>query len=273
MFGSCSQLISINFGNMNTSSVENMRSLFYGCFIISSIDLSSFDTSQVTTFQWMFYNCSKLKYLNLSNFNTSKVTNIYQMFGGCVSLTYLNLDLFQLNNLCNITGLFINIPSYVRYCINDNKTKYLLEGNNSIPICSDTCINENNTKIDIFNNNCIESCINIGYQYEYKSVCYKECPNNTYSYFGEERGGVTTKKCFAQLPEGYYIDLNSKTYKKCYDICKKCSGEGNETNNNCIKCKNQYHLYYSPNNNINCYKTCNNYYFFDESNNFNCTST
>jgi surface protein len=50
MFRDCKNLETINFGNINTSLVENMKSVFYGCSKLTSIDLSKFDTSEVTTF-------------------------------------------------------------------------------------------------------------------------------------------------------------------------------------------------------------------------------
>ena len=271
VFGCCVNLISINFGNINTSSVKNMGSLFSECHILSSIDLSLFDTSLVTDFHWMFYDCPNLKYLNLSNFNTPTINTMHQIFGKSNSLIYLNLDLFQIGDSCNIEKVFLNISSYVRYCINDNKTKNMLAGNNSIPICSDTCFNETNKKVDLYNNICIESCINHGYKYEYKSICYNECPTNTYSFFGQEENNINVIECFDPLPEGYYIDFDDNTFKKCYNICKYCVGNGNETFNNCKECKKGYSLYINLNNITNCYKTCDKYYYIDEFNNFNCT--
>mgnify|MGYP002857160720 CR=1 FL=1 len=201
MFYGCSNLEKINFGNINTSSLKNLRSLFYESIKISSVDFSSFDTSQVTSFQWMFYNCRNLRYVNLSNFNTSSATTIYQMFSTCVSLIYVNLDLFKLDDKCNTNEVFLNVPSYVKYCVKDNKTKYLLEEKNSIPICSDTCNDVSKKKIDLSNNTCIESCLNIELHYEYKSMCYEICPINTYIKFGQVENNVNSIECFVPSPE------------------------------------------------------------------------
>ena len=46
-------------------------------------------------------------------------------------------------------------------------------------------------------------------------------------------------KCY-KSPEGYYLDIITKTYKKCYYKCKKCDTSGNEDNNNCIEYNDEY---------------------------------
>ena len=53
--------------------------------------------------------------------------------------------------------------------------------------------------------------------------------------------------CYNSTPEYYYLNSTSNinasgiiyqfSYKKCYDTCSKCLGDGNEKNNNCIECK------------------------------------
>ena len=89
----------IIWGNINTSSVENMQALFGDCNSLTTIiNLSKFDTASSTIMGYMFYDCWNLKYLDLSNFDTSKVTSVEYMFYGCRSLLYLNLYSFKLNN-------------------------------------------------------------------------------------------------------------------------------------------------------------------------------
>ena len=41
------------------------------------------------------------------------------------------------------------------------------------------------------------------------------------------------------VPENYYLDEDN-IYKECYNTCKKCSESGNESNNNCDKCIDNY---------------------------------
>ena len=48
---------------------------------------------------------------------------------------------------------------------------------------------------------------------------------------------------------GYYLDNINNIYKPCYNKCKKCSGAGDDENNNCLECNdNQDYIF----NNGNC---------------------
>ena len=91
MFYRCSGLKELNISTFNTSAVTDMSFMFSGCSSLTSLNLSNFNTSAVTDMGWMFKNCSGLTELNLSNFNTSAVTDMNEMFRGCSSLrTILN---------------------------------------------------------------------------------------------------------------------------------------------------------------------------------------
>ena len=272
MFYNCTNLERINFGNINTSSVKDMRSLFNNCSKITSINLSNFDTSRVTTFQYMFIYCKNLKYLDLSNFNTLNVSNLYYMFYNCTSLIYLNLYKFQLKSTANKTNAFKGISSNLTFCVKDNFTKNFLFGNERKSICLEPCSEDKYKKIYLFIDGCVKSCINYGFEYEYKNICYHECPNGSYSlFYDEEDSIINSKECFEQKPQGYYLDINEKKYKKCYDNCKSCYGEGNETYNNCKECKDDYAFFSDLDNITKCYQICDHYYYFDESNIYHCT--
>ena len=49
--------------------------------------------------------------------------------------------------------------------------------------------------------------------------------------------------CSDETLQGYYLDINAQIYKKCYEYCKYCYGEGNETINNCIECISNFTFY------------------------------
>ena len=106
--------------------------------------------------------------------------------------------------------------------------------------------------------------------------------------------------CYNSTPEFYYLNSTSNisldgiiyhfTYKKCYDTCSTCFGDGNEKNNNCITCRNGLTNNYpfdrtkctidkdkctsnlweinQDNNNIECIDSCP-YYLIYEGNNKN----
>ena len=87
-FGRMTNLTSISgISNLNTSSVEIMNYMFYGCSGLSSLDLSGFNTDNVTSMEYMFFNCSNLVALDLGSFNTAGVTDMNYMFRGCSKLT------------------------------------------------------------------------------------------------------------------------------------------------------------------------------------------
>ena len=265
MFGLCSKLETIEFGNINTSSVKVMGSLFRGCSKLVSIDLSKFDTSNAKNMASMFYNCKNLKYLDLSNFDTSKVTTINAMFEGCSSLIYLNLKPFKLNNLVIKDNAFKGKSSNTKYCIEDKETQeFLIE---IISDCSNDCFKDN-AILDFEKKKCTISCT----KYEFEGLCYGECPKDTYPLFCyENECGQKARECLNQLPLGYYLDLYEKAYKKCFEKCESCYGEGNETNNNCRKCKSNFNFINDLNDN-NCYEKCKYFYYVDEYYKYHCTS-
>ena len=272
MFLNCTNVKTINFGNINTSSVKSMRSLFNRCYNLNSINLSNFDTSHVVTFEFMFYKCTTLKYLDLSNFYTFNLEIMKNMFTDCKSLIYLNIYSFQLNYTVNKINAFKGASSNLIFCINDYFTKNYLFGNDSISICLEPCSNDINKKANIFYDGCIKSCLKNGFEYEYKNICYHECPKDTYSLFYDEKYNINnSKECFEQISQGYYLDKNEKNYKKCYKFCKSCYGEGNETYNNCIECKDNFTFHNNSDDIKNCYPICNNYYYFDKLNIYHCT--
>ena len=95
------KISSIDFNHFNTSNINNMNSMFYGCSSLKSLDLSHFDTSKVVDMSNMFLNCSSLEIIDLSSFDTSSVTNMNSIFNGCESLKFLDISNF---NMTLITG-------------------------------------------------------------------------------------------------------------------------------------------------------------------------
>ena len=80
-FSCCSNLYSLDFSNLDTSNVVNMRSMFNGCDNLKEIKgINKFNTSNVENMNSMFNQCYKLEYLDLSNFNTSNVFDMENMF-------------------------------------------------------------------------------------------------------------------------------------------------------------------------------------------------
>ena len=106
MFKSKSNLILIDFSNLDTGNVTDMHSMFASCSDLTNLDLTHLGTSNVTDMHSMFYGCSGLTDLDLTHLNTSNVTDMFSMFRGCSGLT--NLDLTHLNtgNVTDMSYMF-----------------------------------------------------------------------------------------------------------------------------------------------------------------------
>ena len=107
-----SNLISINFNNnFNTSSITDMKYMFYECESLISLDLSSFNTSKVTNMKDIFAYCTSLTNLDLSSFNTSNAENMSGMFSGMTSLTSIDLSSFNTSNVTGMITMFSGCKS------------------------------------------------------------------------------------------------------------------------------------------------------------------
>ena len=58
----------IDFSNFDSSSIEDMSYLFFGCTSLESVNFGDFDASKVTDMRYMFANCFTIKSINLSSF-------------------------------------------------------------------------------------------------------------------------------------------------------------------------------------------------------------
>ncbi len=96
----------MNLRGFNTSNVDTMRDMFYGCENLTSLDLSGFNTSKVDDMKEIFFCCKSLTSLDLSGFDTSNVINMYKMFRGCSSLTSLDVRSFDTSNVTNMQYMF-----------------------------------------------------------------------------------------------------------------------------------------------------------------------
>ena len=107
LFSEFSNVVTIHFGNVNTTLARHMSSMFYGCSSLLYLDLSSFDISNLDCcLSAMFRNCTNLVYVDLSSFDTSYVEEMQLMFSGCVSLTSLDLSNFDTGNVLYMQDMF-----------------------------------------------------------------------------------------------------------------------------------------------------------------------
>ena len=111
MFYGCSNLISINLSNFDTSNVIYMYEMFSGCNSLTSLDLSNFNTSKTEIMYYMFGDCNSLTYLNIENFDISNVADMSNMFYNCHKLSYIKIKNFEANVLKSSSRMFYNCNS------------------------------------------------------------------------------------------------------------------------------------------------------------------
>ena len=311
MFTDCISLTSINFSGFNTDKVKLMFDMFRNCSSLTSLDLSSFDTSNVNNMEHMFESCSSLSSLNISNFDFSQVTDIACFFRNCTNLEYFNMIKFNKRSLNWDVEMFDNIPNNIVICIGyiDNNAIYKnIKSKKCLMIdCSENW-KINQKKLVNGGDECIDKCNdNTQYKFEYNGKCLENCSKGVINdnqckceldkclfcspvslsknlctecndnYFQIENDPLNIGEyinCYED-PEGYYLDIVNSLYKKCYHTCKTCEIKGNQINQNCILCNDEFPLNFNFNNSnnyINCYKNCSYNYYFDNDYNFFCTN-
>ncbi len=106
-FSRCENLKTIvGLQNLNTSNVESMAYMFYGCKNLEEIDLSLMNTNRLTSMANMFNGCEKLRKVNFTRFNTQNVSGIGYLFKDCSSLTTLDLSSFSGENVVSCPQMF-----------------------------------------------------------------------------------------------------------------------------------------------------------------------
>ena len=106
VFSECGSLVKLNLSSFDTHNVTCMSGMFSGCASVKDLNLTSFDTSNVNDMSDMFAGSSSLKTVDVSKFNTGKVTKMSSMFKGCSSIEMLDLSSFDTSNVKNMEGMF-----------------------------------------------------------------------------------------------------------------------------------------------------------------------
>ena len=86
-FEKCTNIISLDLSNFNTSNIIDMRRMFNHCSKLKEIKgMNNFFTNKVESMEGMFQLCNELEYLDISNWNTSNVTSMACIFNMCNKL-------------------------------------------------------------------------------------------------------------------------------------------------------------------------------------------
>jgi surface protein len=100
------ELLTIDFGGLNTSNVNNMGGTFSDCRKLKALDISHWDVSKVTNFGAIFRRCNSLLELNLRNWDLSSADNITTMFESCSSIVTLELSDLVVDKVESLSGVF-----------------------------------------------------------------------------------------------------------------------------------------------------------------------
>ena len=145
MFACCSNLKVLNLENLGTGKVTNMSSMFSSCYSLINLDLSNFNTSNVSNMSHMFNLCSSLIKLDLTKFDTGKVSQMEAMFSRCKSLIDLNLSTFNTSNVSTMHSMFEGCNSLVRLDLSSFDTRNVSDISMMFKGCS--CL----TRLDLTN--------------------------------------------------------------------------------------------------------------------------
>lgn len=106
MFYGCSNLTSLDVSKLNTGNITEMYYMFTSCNSLNEvIGLNNWDTTNVAVMDSVFYS-SGISSLDLTGWDTSNVTNMSSMFSSCNNLAYLNLAGWDTNNVTNMAYMF-----------------------------------------------------------------------------------------------------------------------------------------------------------------------
>ncbi|WP_289035970.1 BspA family leucine-rich repeat surface protein, partial [uncultured Flavobacterium sp.] len=110
MFNNCQSMTGpANIGSWNTTTVNNMESLFTANIVFNQ-DISSWNTANVTNMGYMFSGARAFNQ-DLSNWNTSNVTNMEGMFQESRA-SNLNISNWNTQNVTNMQGMFAFSPVF-----------------------------------------------------------------------------------------------------------------------------------------------------------------
>ena len=107
-FEKCSDIITIDLTDFDSSNVTNMRNIFSECIKLKEIKgITKLITNKIIDMSGMFQGCKELEYLDLSNFNTENATKMNHMFNKCSKLRKIDgINRFITNKVTTMKSMF-----------------------------------------------------------------------------------------------------------------------------------------------------------------------
>ena len=215
MFYNCSSLTSLDLRNFKKSKTITLAGLFFGCKEMKYLNLSNLEgSSDLFSMDSMFRECNKLVSVDISNLNSNSLSILTYLFEGCANLEYINMSNFIENSNADVSNIFDNVPDNIVYCINDEAAvpKIMSELSKKKYAINDCSKNWKSKKKKIIEENGIyvDNCYyNDIYYYEYKYICYRNCPNGTKMLNDKEY------LCIIDCPDELPYQQNEECVDKC----------------------------------------------------------
>ena len=294
MFKNCFSLISVNLNSFNTHIVSDMREMFSGCESLISLNLNNFIIPQSTNCLNMFFGINSRLIFCLDSIKNTPNNIIEQLpennIQNCLDSCFLNEENKFLisDNKCidNCTKDENYQYEYDSICyVSCPKRTNVLSDNKYL--CKDLMCEYKNKYYNFNQTQCLDNLPDRYYlndsikrtidkcdipckRCERKRYCIScNTEDNYYPLFSDVLKNKSFINCYNEMPLGFALEDNA--YKPCYYTCKNCSKIGNENNHECSSCISGYdfNLFEKVG---NCYTICPFYYFFDDFENYNCTS-
>lgn len=106
MFSKCSALKTLDLSSWDTSAIQDMSDIFFGCTALCDLKLPrNFVTSSCTDISAMFAGCASLSSVDVSHWDTSSVQLMRKTFAE-TGIENLDLSSFDVTNCVRVAGMF-----------------------------------------------------------------------------------------------------------------------------------------------------------------------
>ena len=115
-------------------------------------------------------------------------------------------------------------------------------------------------------------CKDEGMKINNKGECV--CNNENGYYPISLNNNIYDNKCYNNetKPENFYLNKERKQFEICHKYCRTCNFHGNEEQNNCTSCIDNYQFVPDIKRANNCFVKCEYYYYFNIYELYSCTS-
>ena len=121
----------------DTRKVKDMSDLFARCTRLTALDIGSWDTGNVNHIDSTFYGCESLKTLDLRNWNTSSIVSMQHTFGKCSSLLTLgDIGSWDTSNVTRMNFMFSDCKSFTKLDIGNWDTSNVTDMNHMFSGCA-----------------------------------------------------------------------------------------------------------------------------------------